>query len=179
MTLVAATWTLGIALLVAPLAAPRGAVRPFPGEGWGYAVTQAFGAERARGERYHAGVDIAAPCGTDVRAPGAGTIVAATRGGEDGAWLVVRLGPAEGPAADALFVRYDHLMTLARGPGPVAAGDVLGRSGRSGRAAGCHLHLSVRLGAAPEQGYTRDPPATLEYLDPATVFAPTVGPARR
>ena len=105
--------------------------------------------------RFHEGVDLAVPEGTPVRAPADGVVVAAGEGG----------GPAGSAGGYGLRVRIRHeasglvsilahLSALAGHVEPgrrVARGDVVGYSGRSGRATGPHLHFGVyRLdGGAP------------------------------
>jgi murein DD-endopeptidase MepM/ murein hydrolase activator NlpD len=96
-----------------------------------------------RGNRFHAGLDFAAPAGTPVGAAAGGRVVFAGRA--TGGWgkLVV--------VAHARGVRtlYAHLETVLVGVRQrVRAGARLGAVGSSGAATGPHLHFEVRLRGA-------------------------------
>ena len=108
-------------------------------------VSSPFGPRPApgpRGSALHAGVDIPAPAGTWVRAAAAGEVAAIRRRGSAG--LEVELRHAEG-----YVTRYAHLGTvapaLASGRRRVAAGEPLGRIGRTGITYGTHLHLELLI----------------------------------
>jgi hypothetical protein len=90
----------------------------------------------------HSGLDIAAPQGTPVRAPAAGSVI------ETGDYFfngnTVFLDHGQG-----LISMYNHLHTIAVAPGEhVAPGDVLGTIGMTGRVTGAHLHWTVSLNNA-------------------------------
>jgi peptidoglycan hydrolase-like protein with peptidoglycan-binding domain len=102
-------------------------------------LESAFG---PRGDRFHAGVDFAAPVGTPVRAAAAGRVVWV---GSRGAWgLLVTLAHGDGSRT-----LYAHLHSAAVRLGdPVGAGETLGTVGATGVATGPHLHFEVRVRGA-------------------------------
>jgi murein DD-endopeptidase MepM/ murein hydrolase activator NlpD len=107
-----------------------------------------------RGSAMHAGVDIPAPAGAWVRTAAAGQVTAIRR--RDGRGLEVEIRHADGR-----LTRYGHLGSvaprLAEGRRQVAAGETIGRIGRSGVTYGTHLHLELlehgrRVDPAPAFG---------------------------
>ena len=87
----------------------------------------------------HSGLDIAAPAGTPIVAPAAGTVI------ETGTFffngLSVILDHGQG-----LISMYNHLSRIDVAKGAhVARGERLGAVGRTGRVTGPHLHWSVSL----------------------------------
>ena len=92
----------------------------------------------------HAGIDIAAPGGTPVKAPAAGEVI------YDG-WLrgygrVVVLNHGRG-----FSTLYAHLSaSLVKDGQEVKAGAVIGRVGKTGNVTGYHLHFEVRVYGTPE-----------------------------
>jgi murein DD-endopeptidase MepM/ murein hydrolase activator NlpD len=104
-----------------------------------------FGAQRVYrgGEKgsYHSGADVAAPTGTPVRAPASGVVVlAADRAAPftlEGNLLMIDHGGGLGSA-------FLHLSRIDVAVGQhVAAGEVVGAVGSTGRATGPHLHWSL------------------------------------
>lgn len=94
----------------------------------------------------HDGIDIAAPLGTEIHAPGPGVVVFA--GGRGSYGKVVELQMPEG--VQLRFSQLDEIkVTLGQ---TVAAGTVVGAMGSSGQSTGPHLHLEVR-----KDGQTVDP----------------------
>jgi murein DD-endopeptidase MepM/ murein hydrolase activator NlpD len=87
----------------------------------------------------HGGQDYTAPAGTPVRAIAAGTVRIARDYYYSGLTLLVDHGAG-------LVSQYLHLekMLVAEGD-TVAAGQLIGRVGSTGRATGPHLHLGARL----------------------------------
>lgn len=93
--------------------------------------------------RLHAGLDIAAPAGTPIRAAAAGRVASAGPRGGYGLTVDVVHG-------DGTVTRYAHQSQLlvARDQA-VAAGQVIGRVGSTGNSTGPHLHFEVRTAAGP------------------------------
>lgn len=122
-----------------PLALPIGAERR----------TSAFGLRRvytyADGETattIHNGVDIAAPTGTPVVAPGAGRVVMATDRIITGGTVVIE----HVAGVFSLFYHFDEIGVEAGEL--VATGDPIGTVGATGLATGPHLHWEVRVAGA-------------------------------
>jgi murein DD-endopeptidase MepM/ murein hydrolase activator NlpD len=123
--------------------APAGPVRPgaggliWPVNG---PLVSPFG---MRWGRLHAGVDIAAPAGTPIRAAKSGR--------------VVLLGPTSGYGnyvcidhGGGLSTCYAHLSSYSTSMGAsVSQGTVIGAVGCTGHCFGDHLHFEVRQGGAP------------------------------
>jgi murein DD-endopeptidase MepM/ murein hydrolase activator NlpD len=109
-------------------------VNPMP-EG---AVTSCFG---QRWGRLHAGVDIAAPSGTPIRAAGAGIVVAA--GAEQGYGNAVLIDHGNG-----YLTHYGHMSEITAKLGQrVRPGDEIGKEGSTGHSTGPHLHFEVHEGS--------------------------------
>jgi len=129
----------------------RAFVRPVPGD-----PTAEFGTRRVfNGEPRspHGGVDLRAAAGTEVRASGSGLVVLAADLYYSGNLVILDHG-------GGLFTLYAHLSELRVREGQqVAAGDLLGLSGSTGRVTGPHLHWGAKIGNRPF-----DPRA---LLDPA------------
>lgn len=86
----------------------------------------------------HAGIDVAVPIGTNVRAGASGVVVYAGRLGGYGNAVVVDYGAGT-------IAKYGHLSNLLTKSGDrVSAGDVIAQSGNTGRSTGPHLHYEVR-----------------------------------
>jgi murein DD-endopeptidase MepM/ murein hydrolase activator NlpD len=98
----------------------------------------------------HPGIDVAVPSGSVVRAAGGGRVIDAGTDDEYGEF--VRLAHPDG-----LESMYGHLsrITAVTG-GYVAAGEVIGLSGNSGRSSAPHLHFEIRV-----EGRFQDP---LDYV---------------
>lgn len=98
-----------------------------------------------RGRGFHPGVDIRAPVGSPIRAAAGGTVVFAGR--YYGYGIMIDIEHRDGTRA-----RYAHLSRVARGVGVgdrIAAGQVIGNVGRTGRSTGPHLHVELRRDGRP------------------------------
>lgn len=102
-------------------------------------VSSFFGA--ARGRRAHGGIDFSVPHNTPVMATGAGTVVASSMGYKgDRKYGNVVVIEHEG----GLRSLYAHLNKRHVQVGDsVAAGELIGLSGATGRSTGPHLHLEA------------------------------------
>ncbi len=132
---------------------------PVPGR-----ATSAFGrVSIANGIRQspHAGTDFQAAVGTPVRSPAAGTVVLSDSLYFAGDAVVIDHGLG-------VYSLMAHLSERRTKPGDaVAAGDVVGLSGATGRVMGPHLHWSVRIGDA-----RIDPESLLSVLRPPAAGSP-------
>jgi len=97
-------------------------------------VTSGFG---SRWGRAHKGLDIAAPIGTPIRAPLAGTVIESGPASGFGMWVRVRHD-------DGTVTTYGHInRSLVREGQKVGAGEVIAEVGNRGRSTGPHLHIEV------------------------------------
>lgn len=103
-------------------------------------VTSPFG---QRWGRMHTGIDIGAPEGAPIVAAAAGTVIVA--GWADGYGNTVAIDHGGGIAT-----LYGHQSSIAVAVGQqVAAGQVVGAVGSTGRSTGPHLHFEVRVNGTP------------------------------
>jgi Rod binding domain-containing protein len=101
------------------------------------------------GARFHKGIDLPMPTGSEVRAPADGRVVSV--GEQPGYGLTVVVAHGNG-----LESRYAHLSATDIRPGdPVRAGGLIARSGNTGRSTGPHLHFEVTVNgqAVDPQGW--------------------------
>ena len=95
----------------------------------------------------HTGVDLEAAMGTAVHAAADGIVVHADWEGGYGRLIIIDHG-------NGVQTYYGHLSTFGVVPGEeVRRGDVIARSGASGRVTSPHLHYEVRLGGTPVNPY--------------------------
>jgi murein DD-endopeptidase MepM/ murein hydrolase activator NlpD len=105
------------------------------------------------GTEFHPGIDIAANEGTPIQAAMAGTVVSTGADGGYGNLITIDDG-------NGLTTRYAHCSQIFAHAGEqVAAGDVIGAVGMTGRATGAHLHFEVRQDDRPVDpaGYLPNP----------------------
>jgi murein DD-endopeptidase MepM/ murein hydrolase activator NlpD len=109
-------------------------------------VTSSFGwrTDPMNGQsRFHHGTDLRMAYGQDVRSAGGGVVKSV--GDAGGYGLMVAIDHGAG-----LETRYAHLSAASVNPGEtIAAGQVIARSGNSGRSSGPHLHFEVREAGQP------------------------------
>ena len=85
----------------------------------------------------HNGLDIAAPEGTDIKAPADGTVIEAGEFFFSGNMVYVDHG-------QGLISLYAHMSRIDVKPGDaLRRGDILGAVGQTGRVTGAHLHFAV------------------------------------
>ena len=125
----------------------QGGVGPLPSGGSGAlswpvsgSVVSPFG---MRWGLLHAGVDIAAPSGTPIRAAGAGRVVLLGVVGGYGNYTCVQ-------HTGSLSTCYAHQSSYATSQGAsVSAGQVIGYVGCTGHCFGDHLHFETRVNGSP------------------------------
>lgn len=109
-------------------------------------VSSAFGWRRdplAGTPRFHAGIDLQLAYGHEVPAPAAGRVVFAGEQAGYGQTVVVE-------HVNGYQTRYAHLSAITISAGQdLAAGQVIGRVGQSGRTTGPHLHFEVSRDGRP------------------------------
>jgi len=92
------------------------------------------------GSEPHPGIDIAVPMGTPIRAAGGGTVADAGDDPEYGHFILIT-------HPDGYQSMYGHASRVLVVPGQVvAAGEVIGLSGSTGRSTAPHLHFEIRRG---------------------------------
>jgi murein DD-endopeptidase MepM/ murein hydrolase activator NlpD len=92
------------------------------------------------GSEPHPGIDIAVPMGTPIRAAGGGTVAEAGDDPEYGHFILIT-------HPDGYQSMYGHASRVLVLPGQVvAAGEVIGLSGSTGRSTAPHLHFEIRRG---------------------------------
>lgn len=110
----------------------------------GFRITTYFG-QRGAFQRFHTGIDLAAPYGTPIAAAKSGQV-------EVAGWSALGYGfhvtLDHGGGVETL---YAHLSRIAVRPGEwVEAGQVIGYVGSTGWSTGPHLHFEVRVGGVPQ-----------------------------
>lgn len=89
--------------------------------------------------KFHNGIDLAAPNGSPILAAYDGDVVAATYSSTMGNYIMIDHG-------DSLYTIYMHASALYVSKGDtVSRGDKIAAVGSTGRSTGPHLHFSVRL----------------------------------
>ncbi len=115
-------------------------VRPVPDE-----ANSAFGTRsilNGEARSPHSGADFNSPTGTPIKAPNGGRVVLAGDRYFTGNTVMIDHGLT-------LFSLFAHLSEIdVKAGDTVAAGDVIGKVGATGRVTGPHLHWSVRINGA-------------------------------
>jgi murein DD-endopeptidase MepM/ murein hydrolase activator NlpD len=108
----------------------------------GARITSRFGIRTdpfRRRRAMHTGIDFRAPSGQEARATAAGKVL--TAGYSRGYGYMVEIDHGDG-----LRTRFAHLSKIVAKKGQtVAKGDVIGRTGSTGRSTGPHLHYEIRV----------------------------------
>jgi len=127
--------------------------RPVPGEAVSRFGTRSVFNGHARNP--HSGADFMSPTGTPVHAPNGGRVMLARELYFSGNTVVIDHGLG-------VFSLLAHLSAIdVHEGGTVAADQIVGRVGATGRVTGAHLHWAVRVGGARV-----DPLAVLALLGP-------------
>ncbi len=122
------------------------------------------------GVRLHAGIDLAAPQGSNVVAAGAGEVLRAQWARGYGNLVVIDHG-------QGLTTRYAHLERALVRPGQaVGNGDRIGLVGATGHATGSHLHFEIRVdGRAIDPEHFVIPGPFVMACPDLPQFAPALG----
>lgn len=122
------------------------------------ALSSAYGMRRSpidRHDRFHHGIDLAAPPGTEVLAARSGTVIELRDDPVLGLMVVLQ---HEGPWRTV----YGHLSrAVVELNQRVLSGTILGAVGSTGQSTGPHLHFEIRMGAD-----SRDPSSLLPGMRP-------------
>ena len=102
--------------------------------------------------KLHTGTDLGVPCGTDVHASLAGTVIEAGWNDAYGWRTVITHGAVDGVLLTTTYNHQTHLDVTVGDK--VAAGQVIGISGTTGFSTGCHLHFEL---ASTRRWSTRSP----------------------
>ncbi|KUY21425.1 peptidase M23 [Elizabethkingia miricola] len=93
--------------------------------------------------QFHKGLDIAVPFGSDVRSAAQGTVIFAGQKGGYGNCVIVSHG-------NGLATLYGHLSSVLVSPNQqIKVGEVIAKSGNTGRSTGPHLHYEVHKNNTP------------------------------
>lgn len=113
----------------------RGMIWPTQGT-----LTSRFG---QRWGRLHAGIDIAAPTGTPIKAAATGQVISAGWSGGYGNLVLIAHG-------GGIVTAYGHQSQIATSSGQVVSrGQLIGYVGSTGHSTGPHLHFEVRVNGSP------------------------------
>jgi hypothetical protein len=94
-------------------------------------------------QTFHRGLDFSVPIGTPVRVTGDGVVAAVQQ--QRGFGRVIKVDHGHG-----LSTVYAHLdEQLVKKGDVVSRGDIIGKSGNSGRSSAPHLHYEIRIGTRP------------------------------
>ena len=104
-------------------------------------VTSKFG---KRWGRMHEGIDIGAPIGTPIHASASGKVIFAGNRGAYGKVIII-----QHPGNWFTVYAHNNAFVVAQGA-KVKQGQLIAKSGKTGRATGPHLHFEIRKGAKPQ-----------------------------
>jgi hypothetical protein len=111
-----------------------------------FGVTSPFGVRihpTLKTRKFHNGIDLGTPVGTPVMAPQSGTVTAASTNAVSGNYLIIDHG-------HGVQTSYCHLSQhVAKAGERVTAGQLVAKTGNTGRSTGPHLHYIVRIGGDP------------------------------
>ncbi len=114
-------------------------------------ISSSFGtrSDPFNGEGYfHSGIDLSAPGGQPIVAAADGRVVKAGWAGALGRCVEIDHG------SNGLTTIYGHMMQVYARPGQIVRrGEVVGRTGSTGRATGKHVHYEVRYKGTPVNPY--------------------------
>lgn len=99
-----------------------------------------------RGREFHSGLDIIASRGTDVKATGCGTVTFAGYSSSYGYLVIINHG-----FGIETYYGHNSKLLVKRGQ-KVERGDIIAKSGNSGRSTGPHVHYEIRV-----NGVSKDP----------------------
>ncbi len=131
-------------------------------------ITSSFGNRThpiTRETSLHNGIDIAAPVGTDVLSPATCKVMSISTHRTGGLTLIL------GDIENSVRYGFCHLDSIEVAEGDIVkAGDVVAKSGNTGRSTGPHLHYSVKTagkwhGATYTGGRYIDPVPYLEICE--------------
>jgi murein DD-endopeptidase MepM/ murein hydrolase activator NlpD len=111
-----------------------------------YSLTARFGERGGHWHLRHSGLDFKAPWGAPVYAIQSGRVIKLAWHPAYGRMVILQVSPG-------VTIWYCHLSSVLAKIGPVTAGQLLGRVGRTGNATGPHLHLEVRVHDRPTDPY--------------------------
>jgi murein DD-endopeptidase MepM/ murein hydrolase activator NlpD len=115
---------------------------PLPGR-----ITSGMGLRRHPVNGYrgrHTGVDLRAKNGTPIAAAAAGTVLQAGEGESLGRFVIIK-------HQDSYTTVYGHCSEVLTAPGKtVKKGQIIARSGSTGRTTGPHLHFEIRRNGVPQ-----------------------------
>jgi hypothetical protein len=149
-----------------PVGSPYEIGRPGPEGSPAYRINRCIGGPEEGGGK-HQGADLSCGHGGDlVRAAGQGLVVKAEAHGWNGGYgrhVVIAHRLVDGGLVYSVYAHLlDQSLRVHKGQ-VVAAGQALGRVGRSGRASSEHLHFEVRLATGQDEAWQN-----AEVLDPIT-----------
>ena len=103
-------------------------------------ITSRFGSNESIRNHTHAGLDIAAPKGTAIKAAASGTVTYAGNAGDGyGNYVIISHG-------NGVTTVYAHCSSLLVSAGQtVSKGEVIAKVGSTGNSTGNHLHFEVRV----------------------------------